>query len=84
MGGMKRFRIGLRLMLLVVALIAVLFAWIGAWREQQRAETRGRIQELQMMRQFAVKRLDSHPEEGATWRTSIGQIDEELKAKRGP
>jgi hypothetical protein len=81
---MKRFRIGLRLMLLVVALAAVFFAWIGAWREQQRAQTQARFQELQMMRQFAVKRLASHPEEGATWRTSIGEIDEELRVKRGP
>jgi hypothetical protein len=76
--------ISLRLMLLVLALAAVFFAWIGACRERQRVETRGRIQELQLMRQFAVKRLDSHPEEAATWRKSIWEIDDELKVKRGP
>jgi hypothetical protein len=79
---MKRLRVSLRLLLLVVALAAVFFAWIGARRELQLTKARGRIEELQLMREYAVTRLSSHPQEASTWRTSIDQIDGELKERR--
>jgi hypothetical protein len=79
MVSMKSMRVSLRLLLLVVALFAFFFAWIGAKRQLQQTNARGRIQELQLMRGFAEKRLASHPEEASTWDISIKQIDDELK-----
>lgn len=81
---MRHLRISLRLMLLMVALAAIVFALIGVWRKQQQEQAQARIRELKMMRQFATQQLASHPEEGTTWRTSIGQIDAELSEKQAP
>jgi hypothetical protein len=49
-GGVKRFRISLRLMLLLVAALAVVFAWIGARRNERRANLIGEIRSLEIQR----------------------------------
>jgi hypothetical protein len=52
---MKRVRVGLRLMLLIVALFAVLFAWVGARRERQRIDARGELRRFEVYREYLAK-----------------------------
>jgi hypothetical protein len=46
----KRFRYGVRLMLVTTALIATLSAWAATARNAKRAQLRAEIQQIEMMR----------------------------------
>ncbi|MCI0331672.1 MAG: hypothetical protein L0228_00425 [Planctomycetes bacterium] len=78
---MKRIRIGLRLMLLIVALFAVFFAWIGARRELQRIELRGQIQRLQIDCEYAEGRV-TDPAEGEFYRNSLADMKAVIVSKQ--
>jgi hypothetical protein len=79
--NMKRFRIGLRMMLLVVALFAVCFAWIGARRELQRVRIHGELQSRQLDRQLIFNWRDSFTSEEA-WRARLAEMDAEIAKTR--
>jgi hypothetical protein len=78
---MIRLRIGLRLMLLLMALFSVLFAWMASRRELERANLRGEIRILERQRAFAAERVND-PVDGKTWRQAVVENDTMLKAKR--
>ncbi len=78
---MKRIRIGLRLMLLIVALFAVFFAWIGARRELQRIELRGQIQRLQIDYEYAEGRVND-PAEGEFYRNRLADMKAVIVSKQ--
>jgi hypothetical protein len=78
---MKRIRVGLRLMLLLVALFAVVFAWLGARRELHRTDLRGRLRGLEIQREYAAGRVND-PEEGAHWRRAVSENDDMIASLR--
>jgi hypothetical protein len=78
---MKRIRLGLRLLMLLVALCAVLFAWIGARRELRRTNLRGQIRGFEIQRDNAAGRIDD-PEEGEFWKARVKENDAMIASLR--
>lgn len=68
---MKRFRVSLRLLLLLVALSAVVFAWIGQVRQLRfdkanpRMNTRSLLRYEELNRQVLLRQLDAASPERA-------------------
>jgi hypothetical protein len=79
---MKRVRMGLRLMLLLVALVAVIFAWIGARRELRRINTRGELESLLIYREYSVKSGWQNWTNESAWRSSLAEMDAAIAKKR--
>jgi hypothetical protein len=78
---MKRIRIGLRLMLLLVALCAVLLAWFGALRERHRTNVRGELKGFEMYRDYAAKHRHIYTSEQG-WRESLAEMDALIAERR--
>jgi hypothetical protein len=78
---MRRIRIGLRLMLLIVALFAVFFAWLGARRELQRVIIRGELESLKLSRQSTVNQRRQFTNEKA-WRETMKGVEAEIEKRR--
>jgi len=79
---MKRLRIGLRLMLLLVALFAVFFAWIGALRELQRVNARGELERLQFARKSTLNHLSQPDLDTKARREMLAEIEAEIAKRR--
>jgi hypothetical protein len=79
---MKRVRMGLRLMLLLVAFVAVIFAWIGARRELRRINTRGELESLLIYREYSVKSGWQNWTNESAWRKSLAEMDAAIAKKR--
>jgi hypothetical protein len=73
---MIRLRIGLRLMLLLVAMLAVVFAWVGVTRNARRAELRWQLRDLDPMRNYPT--VDEKDR-----KRMFGEIDAESERRRG-
>jgi hypothetical protein len=78
---MKRIRVGLRLLLLLVALCAVFFAWIGARRELLRTNLRSQIRGFEIQRDLAAGRTDD-PAAGEFWKARVKENDDMIAALR--
>jgi hypothetical protein len=78
---MERLRVGLRLLLLIVALFAVVFAWIGAQRDLHRINLRGQIRGHEIQRDYAAGRMND-PEEGAHWKNAKLQAESNIASLR--
>jgi hypothetical protein len=82
-GGVKRIRlrIGLRLMMLLVAMLAVIFAWVGVKREAYREGLWSEIQRLEIWRKSANQKIDD-PQYGSLWRQDVKDTDAEIAKRR--
>jgi hypothetical protein len=76
-----RIRVGLRLLLLLVALCAVFFAWIGARRELHRTNLRGQLRGFEIQRDAAVSWTDD-PDEGEFWKARVKENDAMIASLR--
>jgi hypothetical protein len=78
---MKGARIGLRLMLLLVALCAVIFAWVGARRQLHRINVRGELSGFQLYRENIANHRQSFTSEQG-WRATLAQLDAAVAERR--
>jgi hypothetical protein len=78
---MKRIRVGLRLLLLIVALFAVFFAWIGARKDMHRTNLRGQLRSYEIQRDYAAGRVND-PEEGKHWKNAMLQNEAQIASLR--
>jgi hypothetical protein len=79
---MKRIRVGLRLLLLIVALFAVFFAWIGARRELHRINVRGELEGLRRYREYTLKSRGQNYTSESAWRSSLAEMDTAISKKQ--